>query len=108
MRGAGSAKMELAIELESRIQETRERLATFFSSHDGFGAIVGLNYMDGVRISFSDRDVAHLRPSGNADELRIYAVSDCQIRAKRIVRLGIAEPNGILSLLRRRLRSSTE
>jgi phosphomannomutase len=96
VRGLGRASMEVTIELESRIQETRERLETFFRLADGFGAIVGLNYTDGVRISFSNGDVAHLRTSGNADELRLYAVSDSQIRAEKIVKLGIAEPDGIL------------
>jgi phosphomannomutase len=40
-----------------------------------------------------------MRPSGNADELRIYAVADSLARAEAITALGIAEPNGILRSL---------
>jgi len=74
----------------------RERLQEFFSASDGFGQITSLNYVDGVRIVFSNGDIAHLRPSGNADEFRIYAVSDTQERADAIAALGVREPDGIL------------
>jgi len=40
--------------------------------------------------------VAHIRPSGNADELRIYAVADTQERADAIAAMSVAEPDGIL------------
>ncbi len=81
--------------------EIRADLARFFSPERGFGEIVHLNYTDGVRITFSNGDVAHLRPSGNADELRIYAVADTPARASEIVAMGIAEPDGILRSLER-------
>ncbi len=81
--------------------ETRADLARFFTPARGFGEIVDLNYTDGVRIAFSNGDVAHLRPSGNADELRIYAVADTPARAAEIVAMGVAEPDGILRSLER-------
>ena len=62
----------------------------------GFSEIAELDYTDGVRILFVNGDVAHLRPSGNADELRMYAVADTQERADEIAALGVAEPAGIL------------
>lgn len=68
-------------------------LASFFP---GFSPIERTDYTDGVRVIFSNGDVAHLRPSGNADELRIYAVADTQARADEIAALGVAEPGGIL------------
>ena len=83
----------------------RDQLTGFFSGALGFGTIVRLNYIDGVRIFFSNGDVAHVRPSGNADELRIYAVADSQTRADEITRLGVTEPDGIL---RRLEKSSTK
>jgi phosphomannomutase len=64
----------------------RESLSEFFSAENGFAEIRSLNYTDGVRIG----------PSGNADELRIYAVADTEARANAIAALGIAEPAGIL------------
>ena len=72
------------------------RLAPFFP---GFSPIKKLDLTDGVRIYFANGDVAHIRPSGNADELRIYAVADTQARADEIARLGVAEPDGILRAL---------
>jgi phosphomannomutase len=75
-------------------------LASFFP---GFGPIRHVDYTDGVRVIFENGDVAHIRPSGNADELRIYAVSDTQARADEIAALGVAEPDGIL----RRMEAAT-
>lgn len=79
--------------------DTRESLEKIFSPERGFGAITRLDYTDGVRIYFSNGDVAHFRPSGNADEFRIYAVAGTQARADEIVRLGVTEPNGLLRQL---------
>jgi phosphomannomutase len=81
----------------------RERLSSAFTTALGFGEIARLNYTDGVRIYFNNGDVAHVRPSGNADELRIYAVADTQARADEIARLGIAESDGILRKLAQRV-----
>jgi phosphomannomutase len=74
----------------------REDLAQFFTPALGFASITRVDYTDGVRILFSNGEVAHVRPSGNADELRIYAVADTQSRADAIAAMGIEEPEGIL------------
>jgi phosphomannomutase len=76
-------------------------LQEFFPPADGFGAIVGLDYTDGVRLTFENGDVVHFRPSGNADEFRIYAVADSPLRAEEMALLGIAEPEGILRRMER-------
>jgi phosphomannomutase len=73
-----------------------QRLEQFFPATEGFGTIVDIDYTDGIRIRFGNGDIAHVRPSGNADELRIYAVADTQERADAIAALGVAEPEGIL------------
>ncbi len=75
------------------------QLETVFSPAIGFGHINQMNFVDGVRIYFKNGDVAHLRPSGNADELRIYALADTQIRANQIASLAVAEPDGLLRKL---------
>jgi phosphomannomutase len=77
------------------------RLAGFFSPGDGFGSVESVDYTDGARVRFDNGEVAHLRPSGNADEFRIYAVADTQERADAIARLGAAEPDGILRRMER-------
>lgn len=81
------------------VQRIRHDLTSFFRDVDGFGPITRLNYIDGVRVYFANGDVAHIRPSGNADELRIYAVADTQERADAISARGTAEPDGILRSL---------
>ncbi|MBB1507806.1 phosphomannomutase [Pseudoalteromonas sp. SG41-1] len=44
-----------------------------------------LNITDGLRITLSCGDVVHLRPSGNAPELRCYAESDLAEKAYKLV-----------------------
>ena len=71
----------------------------FFTPEMGFGNVAGVDLTDGLRITFDNGDVVHVRPSGNADELRIYAVADTQERADAIAAMGVTEPNGILRSL---------
>jgi phosphomannomutase len=76
-------------------------LSLFFTPELGFGRILRSEATDGIRLYFEGGDIAHIRPSGNAPQLRIYAVADTQERANEIVRLAIAEPFGILRKLER-------
>jgi phosphomannomutase len=69
-----------------------------FTIKNGFGKPTNINTTDGIRIFFDNNEIAHIRPSGNAPQLRIYSVADTQQRADQIVELGIAE-NGILRAL---------
>jgi len=85
--------------LETDSAALRGLLKPFFSAANGFGEITKLNYIDGVRITFENGDIVHVRPSGNADELRVYAVADRLERAEQIAALAIAEPDGILRSL---------
>ncbi len=78
---------------------TRQALELVFRPALGFGHIERLDYTDGVRIYFANGDVVHFRPSGNADEFRIYAVADSQQRADDITAMGVAEPDGLLRRL---------
>jgi phosphomannomutase len=77
-------------------EETRHALERVF---EGFGPIDRLDYTDGVRVYFANGEVLHFRPSGNADEFRIYAVADSQQRADEIVAMGVQEPDGLLRRL---------
>lgn len=53
-----------------------------------FGALAGtadgIDRTDGLRIHFADGDIIHLRPSGNAPELRCYTESDSGERAAQL------------------------
>ena len=82
-------------------RQCKATLARFFTPAFGFDDIARINVLDGVRIYFHNGDVAHIRPSGNAPQLRIYANSDSQARADEIVELAVREPDGILRQLER-------
>lgn len=86
----------------------RKQLATYFSPAAGFGAIETINTLDGIRIHFANGDIAHLRPSGNAPQLRIYSVANTQKRADEIVALAIAEPNGLFRQMEKSLKANEE
>ncbi|GAV19089.1 phosphomannomutase [Mariprofundus micogutta] len=58
-----------------------------------FGGVANIDNTDGIRITFSNGEVAHLRPSGNAPELRCYNEADSEERAIEMNKtcLGILE-----------------
>ncbi|HTP60357.1 MAG TPA: mannose-6-phosphate isomerase, class I, partial [Spirochaetia bacterium] len=78
--------------------ELRERVSRFFGHERHFSSIAWMSWLDGVRIGFDNGDIAHVRPSGNAPELRVYANSGSSQRADEIVTLA-TEPGGILQQL---------
>jgi phosphomannomutase len=77
-------------------RESKATLAGFFTPALGYGEITRINVLDGIRIYFDNGDVAHIRPSGNAPQLRIYANADSQARADQIVESSLREPDGVL------------
>ena len=99
----GTKPATLAVTARDAWRERRTMLARFFTSALGFDEVVRINVLDGVRVYFKCGDVAHIRPSGNAPQLRIYANSDSQERADRIVELGLLEPDGILRTMEKAL-----
>lgn len=50
------------------------------------GAVVLVDQTDGLRVTFSSGDIVHLRPSGNAPELRCYTESGTPGRAEALCR----------------------
>jgi phosphomannomutase len=76
--------------------ENRQQLSSVFNSGNGFGSITAIDATDGVRMIFDNGDIAHIRPSGNAPQLRIYSVANSQERADDIVARGVSEPDGLL------------
>ncbi len=85
------------------VEGIKQELDDILTAEKGFGRVTGLDYTDGVRATCANGDVVHFRPSGNADEFRIYAVADTQARADEIAALGVAEPGGILRMLETRI-----
>ncbi len=69
----------------NNLVKIKEKLRNYFRKERGFEDIVSINFLDGIRVKFYDNDVAHLRPSGNAPEFRMYATADTQERANKII-----------------------
>ncbi len=98
---SGALPAPLAEPAATEWQGCKTTLTRFFTPALGFDDIARINVLDGVRVHFRNGDVAHIRPSGNAPQLRIYANSDSQARADQIVQLALLEPEGILRQLER-------
>ena len=49
------------------------------------GPVASIDTTDGLRMTFAQGEIIHLRPSGNAPELRCYAEADSEARAKELV-----------------------
>jgi phosphomannomutase len=98
---AGNTAAPLASSMARDWQQAKITLKRFFTPARGFDDIARINVLDGVRIYFRNGDVAHVRPSGNAPQLRLYANSDFQARAEEIRELALREPDGILRQLER-------
>lgn len=81
----------------------KDELEHIFTEERGFAEIERINLQDGIRCLFRNEEIVHIRPSGNAPQLRIYAHARTQTRADEIVALGVAEPDGLLRELQRRI-----
>lgn len=53
------------------------------------GKVISLDHTDGVRATFANEEVIHLRPSGNAPELRCYTEAATSVRALEINEAGL-------------------
>jgi phosphomannomutase len=53
-----------------------------------FGPVAHVDNTDGPRITFASGDVLHMRPSGNADEFRVYSCADTPARAADVAARG--------------------
>ena len=52
-------------------------------------AATGLDQTDGLRVTLANGEILHLRPSGNAPELRCYAEAESQERANELAKAGL-------------------
>lgn len=58
---------------------------------DELGNLLNSDNTDGLRLSFENGDIVHLRPSGNAPELRCYAEAGSTGRAEQLVEMTLAK-----------------
>jgi phosphomannomutase len=59
--------------------EDRVTLEAVFGEY--FGAVASIDTTDGLRITFENQEIVHLRPSGNAPEFRCYTEAGTEARA---------------------------
>ena len=64
--------------------DTRAREAIEAVFGHVFGPVADIDHTDGVRVTFASGEIAHLRPSGNAPELRAYTEADSPGRAREM------------------------
>jgi phosphomannomutase len=65
--------------------------AAIAAAFPALGAVQAIDETDGLRIGFADGDIVHLRPSGNAPELRCYVEADSEARATDLLRTCLAQ-----------------
>jgi phosphomannomutase len=70
-------------------QLQRDKAAIEAEFGDAFGPVATLDDTDGLRITFESGEILHLRPSGNAPELRAYAEADSPERAETMTRIAL-------------------
>jgi len=80
---ASSAEAAWYVALSGRLKE-------LFPDSEGFQQISAINFMDGVQITFRNGEICHLRPSGNAAQMRIYCYAATLGRANAIVQRATA------------------
>ncbi len=69
--------------LSEHQDQTKELIHKYLNSDD-LGEVTEVDFLDGARIHFTSRDIVHIRPSGNAPQLRIYTNCDSQKRADEL------------------------
>jgi phosphomannomutase len=60
--------------------------AAIEAAFPGLGAVSVIDQTDGLRVTFANGEIVHLRPSGNAPELRCYNEADSPERAAELNR----------------------
>lgn len=94
IQGIPSARSQAFI---TKLITDQRRRTRFFS---GLAKEASIDTTDGLRVTFEDRTIIHLRPSGNAPEFRCYAEADTTTRAELLVQKSL---NLVISHLREHL-----
>lgn len=79
---------ERSLALVTSLAQSAETRAAFLMSFDG--TETGVDQTDGLRITLTDGRIVHLRPSGNAPELRFYGEADSAEAAQALLAQGLA------------------
>lgn len=78
---------ECSAELMAHLRQSPENLAGFLQP---IGVIDTLSDIDGLRVTFTNRSILHLRPSGNAPEMRCYVEAQDEASAEALLANALA------------------
>ncbi len=78
---------EKSLALVAEFDTDPDKRADFLGVFDGVEA--GVDRTDGLRMTLTDGRIVHLRPSGNAPELRFYAEADSVAAAQKTLATGL-------------------
>ncbi|KQV38582.1 phosphomannomutase [Rhizobium sp. Root1204] len=78
--------VETSASLMAHLNGSDDNLAAFLAP---LGVITGKCNIDGLRVTLDDRLIVHLRPSGNAPEMRCYVEAGGEGEARALLRLGL-------------------
>lgn len=73
---------EKSQKLIAHLMESNDLMAQTLAPQSG--TVVSVDQTDGLRVTFTSGDIVHLRPSGNAPELRCYAEAGSVEQAKKL------------------------
>jgi phosphomannomutase len=74
---------EKSEQLMQDLQDSNHEIWTWLGKT--FGEVKNTDETDGFRITFQSEEVLHLRPSGNAPELRCYVEADSRVGGEEML-----------------------
>ena len=77
---------ETSARLMAHLRGDARNLASFLSP---MGEVAGTTDIDGLRVTLDDGRIIHLRPSGNAPEMRCYVEAETDTAAEALLRAGL-------------------
>jgi phosphomannomutase len=74
--------VETSAALMAHLRASGDNLAAFLAA---LGTLATTSDIDGLRVTLTDGRIVHLRPSGNAPEMRCYVEAANEVQAKRLL-----------------------
>ncbi|MCJ8151410.1 phosphomannomutase [Shinella sedimenti] len=79
--------VETSSALMAYLRSSPENLSTFLAT---LGDVESVSDIDGLRVTFADQSIVHLRPSGNAPEMRCYVEAKDDSSASALLDKGLS------------------
>ncbi len=79
--------LENSTALMSHLTSSPENLSAYFNE---IGTVAEISHVDGLRVTLSNGNILHYRPSGNAPELRCYVEASSDAASRDLLRRGLS------------------